>query len=130
MELRTWPTPRTILQIPLPGSRRRRGFESEELLAQRWQDNGLFPDAVAGPRGSRGLDIRNTGMIIPEVKARGSVSLVAQLKRLDALRPGPFYIPTVYWRHNGQGPESMDYWTATTFLVDHEHMYRWGGDGK
>lgn len=109
-------------------SRRQRGFVTEELLAKRWRDSELFPDAQANERGRPGLDVRNAGLLLPEVKARSSVSLVAQLKRLDAMAPGQFYTPVVVWRHNGQGEAAMDYWTATTWLYKFEHLYRWGGE--
>ena len=109
-------------------SRRQRGFQTEELLAERWRENGLFPDAKANQRGRPGLDVRNTGLLLPEVKARGAVSLVAQLKKLEAIKPDQFYKPVVIWRHNGQGAASMDYWTVSTFLYSYEHTYRWGGE--
>lgn len=111
-------------------SRRGRGFLTEELLAARWRDNGLFPDAQANERGRPGLDVRNTGSLIPELKARGEVSIVAELKKLEPKRLDQFDIPALFWRHNGQGPESMDFWTVHMFLYHFEHLYRWGGDGK
>lgn len=109
-------------------SRRQRGFETEELLAERWRDNGLFPDARANERGRPGLDVRNTGNALVEVKARGSVSLVAQLKKLHVAKLAQYDIPILVWRHNGQGPASMDEWTVHMFLNDWEHLYRWSGE--
>lgn len=100
-------------------NRRQRGFRSEELLAGRWQED-LFPDAVANERGRPGLDIRNTGPFAVEVKARGVVSELAELKKLRVKYPD--LIPVVVKRWNGQGEASMDYWTVTAFLVDFDAL--------
>jgi hypothetical protein len=106
-------------------TRRQRGFETEELLAERWQQT-LFPNAKANERGRPGLDVRNTGHLLVEVKARGNVSIVAQLKKLRAARGAQFDVPVLVWRHNGQGPASMDEWTVHLFLNDFERLYEWG----
>lgn len=106
-------------------SRKHRGYATQRLLAERWQKNGLFPDAVARGAGEAGEDIYRTPGVETEVKARDDVTLPKALKQAAARAEEHDDIPVIFWRHNGQGEESMDDWTATLRLVDWEKYERW-----
>lgn len=106
-------------------SRKHRGYDTQRLLAERWIDNGLFPDAVPRGAGEAGEDVYRTPAVEVEVKAKTSVSLATSLKQAIKRLKDPDEIPIVVWRHNGQGDKSMDDWTVTLRLADWERYERW-----
>lgn len=83
----------------------------------------MFPYATPIGAGEQGNDIRNTPGLSPEVKARDAVSLPRALAQARA-GGSPDDIPIVIWRHNGQGPSTMDEFTVTMRLADFERLWR------
>lgn len=108
-------------------SRKHRGYATQRMLARRWNENGLFPDAYPIGAGEAGEDIQRTPGVEVEVKARDGVPLNTVLKQTVArlTKAGSDDIPVVVWRHNGQGEAAMDEWTVTMRLVDFERYERW-----
>jgi hypothetical protein len=96
-------------------SRKRRGMRTQAVIAEDYRE-WRFPYATDAGAGRPGVDILNADPLATEVKARGTVSLVAQLKKLRADNPGK--LPNVTWRHNGQGEASLSDWTVTLFYED------------
>ena len=94
-------------------------MRTQAVLAERYRA-WRFPYATDAGAGRPGVDILNARPLATEVKARGEVSLLAQLKKLRA--ENPLSIPNVTWRHNGQGEASVDDWTVTVFYSDFEAM--------
>lgn len=89
------------------------------MLASRWQDNGIAPNAYAIGAGESGNDIQRVPGLAVEVKAKDTVSLPAALRQAQS-GDG---MPIVVWRHNGQGEGTIGEWTVSMSLTDFETLW-------
>ena len=111
-------------------SRKRRGMRTQALLAQRWQQSGLFPFATDAGAGRAGRDILNTPGLCVEVKAKGRLTLLETMRKAESYA-NEGELPIVVWRHNGQGELSIDQWSVSMRLADFEELWiRAHGGGK
>jgi hypothetical protein len=86
-------------------SRVTRGRQSEALVAEYLRSHG-WPDAERIAASLPGADIRNTGDVSIEVKARRGLDLPGWLKQ-TASREG---LPVLVVRPDGYGEARMDMW--------------------
>lgn len=113
-------------------SRRSRGFETEELVAQWYRQNG-WPDATHNTRGAPGRDIRGMHALAPEVKARADFDPLAWTRQ--AAKNAEYgEMPFVILRCNGQGEAQIAEWLVirqleddTVLLLDAEYGPGWRG---
>lgn len=90
-------------------SRKRRGRESERLVADAYRADG-WPYAEAVGAGSPGRDVRGVPGVATEVKARAGFDPLANLRQ--AVKSAGDDIPVVVLRCVGQGPTTIDDWPA------------------
>ena len=98
-------------------SRRRRGAETERLVAAAWQADG-WPHAEV--RRGPGPDLTGTPAIDVEVKARRDWSPLAWMRQ-QAKRADAGVIPVVVVRPDGAGAATVDDWPA---VVPHAVLRR------
>jgi hypothetical protein len=108
-------------------SRRRRGFETEELAAERLRADG-WPYADVPARGAAGRDILGTPGLCWEVKARNGFDPGAWTRQ--AIRNSDGDIPLVLMRPNGMGPASIDEWPVFLPFVVVRRLLRYAGYGS
>jgi hypothetical protein len=95
--------------------RRRRGLESQEMLAEFMQING-WPNAQSAPRGHRGRDVLGTPGLRVEVKARRELRPFEWLAQAEAGKIGPpdrpvtVEVPFVVFRPDQAGPADVGRW--------------------
>lgn len=105
----------------MANARVRRGRKTQDLIAERWVQMGLFPEAEAVPASLPGVDIRKTPGYSVEVKARKNFDPVAALRQATTnTMVGD--IPVVIVRPNGLGPASMNRWIVCLYLQDFEYL--------
>lgn len=105
----------------MANARVRRGRKTQDLIAERWVQMGLFPEAEAVPASLPGADIRKTPGYSVEVKARRNFDPVAALRQATAnSKVGE--IPVVIVRPNGMGPANMGHWIVCLYLRDFEYL--------
>lgn len=97
-------------------SRKRRGRQTELLLAAHFRANG-FPHARAVNSGASGSDLEETPGLAVEVKARANLNLKAALAQAAKNADG-HSLPIVITRLNGQGPETIGDWPVILRLAD------------
>lgn len=85
-------------------SRKRRGRETELLVAQHLRDHG-FPHAHATSASAGGVDIDGTPGLAIECKARRGLDLPAWLRQADRNAGG--MLPLLVVRLTGQGRETV-----------------------
>lgn len=108
-------------------TRRRRGFETEELIAAYLRDHG-FPHAEVARRGATGLDILGMPGIAPEVKARRGFDVQAAMRQ--AARQAGDLLPVVFLRPDGMGPATLDLWPAIIPIGRQVGLLRAAGYGE
>jgi hypothetical protein len=110
------------------GSRRRRGFVTEELVAAYLAENG-WPFAEAVPRGTGGPDIKGTPGIIWEVKARTGFDPMRNVRQVLANTPDGA-MSDIVLRCNGQGPASIGLWPVFKTFEQEIRLLRQAGYGE
>lgn len=105
----------------MANSRVRRGRKTQDLIAARWRESGLFPEARAVSASLPGKDIQETLGYSVEVKARAGFSPVAAMRQAEA-NAGDHEIPAVIFRPNGMGPASIGKWKVVLNLEDFEYL--------
>lgn len=95
-----------------PQSRKRRGRESEHLVAKAFREHasGSWPDADAVGAGAPGRDVKGTPGIAVEVKGRREFMPMAALRQ--AVKNAGADIPIVVMRPTGGGPTNVYDWPA------------------
>lgn len=96
------------------GARRRRGAQTQRLVAEAFRDAG-WPHATDAGAGRSGPDILGTPGLAVEVKARRELRLAAWLRQAARGREG---LPIVVHRPDGAGPATVGDWPATLRLSD------------
>lgn len=104
-------------------SRKHRGYATQRLLADRWNQSGFMPGCYPIGAGEAGADIQRTPGLEVEVKAQGDRMSLPAAVRQAAARALPGTYPIVVWRHPGQGPASIGEWTVTMSLDDFERLF-------
>src|SRR5690554_962515 len=89
-------------------SRRRRGAETERLIAAAWRADG-WPHAEV--RRGPGPDLTGTPGLDVEVKARRDWSPLEWMRQ-QAKRAEPDVVPVAVVRPDGAGPATVDNWPA------------------
>lgn len=107
--------------LMMANARVRRGRKTQDLIAERWVQMGLFPEAEAVPASLSGRDIRNTPGYSVEVKARRNFDPLAALRQATANSYAD-EIPVVIVRPNGMGPACMNRWIVCLYLRDFEYL--------
>ncbi len=86
-------------------SRKRRGRDTERLIADYWQRHGwTYAEAVGA--GSPGTDLTGTPGCAVEIKARTGLNLGAWMKQ--ARKNAGHMLPVLILRLNGQGETALD----------------------
>lgn len=98
----------------------RRGRETEDMVAERWQENGLFPEAESIAASLPGRDIKNTPGFAVEVKARTNFSPLAWARQAAANAGYDF--PVVVIRPNGMGKASLALWPVMMNMSTFEEL--------
>ena len=96
----------------MTNSRKRRGRDSELILA-RWLNDHGYPGVEANQPGRSGVDILGIPGLDIEVKARRNLDLPAWLRQATRNSTGT---PLLVTRLNGQGPADVGAWPAITTL--------------
>jgi hypothetical protein len=109
-------------------SRRRRGFETEELVAQALRDDG-WPHADVPARGAGGRDVTGTPGLCWEVKARNGFDPGAWTRQA-VKNAGPLEVPIVVMRPNGMGEASINLWPMFIPFGDGRRLLRLAGYGS
>lgn len=107
-------------------SRKRRGRESELILARHMQQHG-WPYAEPTSASAQGRDLTGTVGLAIEVKARAKLDLPAWARQ--ARRNAGADIPVVVSRGNGQGAGCVDEWAVVLTLADFLALARDAGYG-
>lgn len=107
-------------------SRRRRGFETEELAAERMRLDG-WPSADVPARGAGGRDILGTPGLCWEVKARTGFDPGAWSRQSVKNANGD--VPLVLMRPNGMGEASIDLWPVFVPFGEIRRILRLAGYG-
>lgn len=105
----------------MANSRVRRGRKTQDLIAARWRESGLFPDAEPVPASLSGKDVRYTFGYSVEVKARSGFDPVAAMRQAEA-NAEEHEIPVAIFRPNGMGPTSIGKWKVVLNLEDFEYL--------
>lgn len=109
-------------------SRKRRGRQSELLLAAYEPLKRIWPYARAVNSGASGADLEDTPGVSFEVKARRDLNIRAALRQ--AAKNAGVQLPVVVTRLNGQGAESIGEWPVIMRLDDFLHLWdERGNDG-
>lgn len=103
-------------------ARVRRARKTEDLLAARWRQLELFPDAESIAASLPGRDVKNTLGFAVEVKARRKFNPIAWIKQSKANADGDW--PVVVMRPDGMGEASMGKWLVFMELETFEEMVR------
>ena len=105
-------------------SRITRGRQTESLLADYLKVHG-FPDAERIAASLPGADIRNTGEVSFEAKARRSLNLPGWLRQASA-REG---LPVLIVRPDGYGEQKLEMWAMVMTVKDGVELLRRAGHG-
>jgi len=98
-------------------TRRRRGSETQNAVAQWYRDHG-FPHAESAGAGRPGVDVLGMPGTAVEVKARRELRLGEWLRQ--ARRNGSSLLPFVVHRPDGMGPAGVADWPVTMRLEQEE----------
>ena len=109
-------------------SRRRRGRETEMLVAQYLVENG-WVSAHVGSASAAGSDIRGIDGLDVEVKARRGFDPAGTVRQLEA-RAKENGMGVAVMRLNGQGEASMDDWVGVIRLADLVYLLKASGYGR
>lgn len=101
-------------------SRKRRGANSQVVVAEWWRGHGA-PFATDAGAGRPGRDVLHVPGLSVEVKARADFSPLAWLRQ-SALAAGDD-LPIVVWRANGMGPAAISTWPVMLTLGDFTQLY-------
>ena len=108
-------------------SRKARGMRSQLVIAQWFQEHG-FPHAQSTGAGRSGVDIIGMVGIAIEAKARTGFQPLAWLRQ--AAEYTHLGIPTVVFRPNGMGEQSVGQWGVLMRLEDYTRLIREAGYGS
>lgn len=89
----------------MTNSRKRRGRDTERLIADYWRRHGWTHVEAVGA-GSPGTDLTGTPGCAVEIKARTGLNLGAWMKQ--ARRNAGHMLPVLILRLNGQGEAALD----------------------
>lgn len=109
-------------------SRKARGRQSEEIVAEYLRGNG-FPNAERRPASLPGSDVMGCPGTDWEIKARRGLDLGALLRQLDA-RADDGVVPIGVVRPDGAGPTTVHRWPAVLPLAVLVNLLRAGGYGE
>jgi hypothetical protein len=107
-------------------TRRRRGFETEELVAAALRADG-FPHAETPTRGAAGRDILGTPGLCWEIKARTGFEPGSAMRQ--AARNADGDVPIVVLRPNGMGETTIDLWPMLVPFGAGRRLLRLAGYG-
>lgn len=108
----------------MTSSRVTRGRQTEALVADYLRSHG-FPDAERMAASLPGADIRNTGEVSIEVKARRGLDLPGWLKQAGS-REG---VPVLIVRPDGYGEAKIEKWAMIIPLGEGTELLRKAGYG-
>lgn len=109
-------------------TRRRRGADTQRLVAQRLQAD-IFPFAEPVGAGVGGRDITGTPGVAIEVKARRGLALTEWLRQTVRQATGGD-VPVLVVRPDGAGPTTIDEWPAILPLATLIELLQAAGYGN
>jgi hypothetical protein len=105
--------------------RRRRGAETQRLIAAAWRLDG-WPYCEDAGAGRNGCDLLGTPGLAVEIKARRDFDPLAWMRQA-AKEQG---LPLVIMRPDGAGPATVDDWPAFLRHADLRRLLRAAGYGN
>lgn len=103
---------------------RRRGAETQRLVAAAWRGDG-WPHVEDAGAGRNGADLLGTPGLTVEIKGRRDFSPLAWMKQASKENG----LPVVVMRPDGAGPASVDDWPAFVRHADLRRLLRIAGFG-
>lgn len=110
-----------------PATRKRRGADTQRVVAAAWRADG-WPSAEPVGAGASGRDLTGTPGVAIEVKARAGFDPQAWLRQ--ATRNAGADIPAVVLRPNGAGPATVDGWPVIMSHAVFRALLRAAGYGE